>query len=133
MVPHMRLCCSIPCDVVLKKLWNVLDSGNNAMEKDNVRVGVIGCGRAGLAHARGYLQNPAVGWVGVCDSNPERLRVHSAQLGVPGFPSVDQLLETGKPDLVSVVVPFNALVAPVRQCLDAGTSVLSEKPISFSA
>ena len=102
-------------------------------EEGTLRVGVIGCGTVGLIHARAYQANPDVELVGVCDMNEERLRARSALLNVPGFASIDQLLESGLPHLVSVVVHFDCLVPPVRQCLEAGVNVLSEKPVSFSA
>ncbi len=101
--------------------------------KSRLRAGVIGCGKVGLIHARAYLENPAVELVGVCDMNEELLRAGSGRLNVPGYESVDQLLESGQPDLVSVVVQHDCLVASVRQCLEADVNVFSEKPISFSS
>ena len=97
-----------------------------------LKVGVIGCGDVGLIHARAYAQNPAVDLVGVCDTDEERLKECSSSLGVRGYSDTDGLLDSAQPDLVSVVVRFDCLVPPVRQCLEAGVSVLSEKPVSFS-
>jgi len=97
------------------------------------KVREVGSGEVGLVHARAYQENPVVELVGVCDLDEERLRARSARLNVPGYHRVDQLLESSRPDLVSVVVRFDSLVPPVRQCLEAGVSVLSEKPISFSS
>jgi len=98
-----------------------------------LRTGVIGCGEVGLIHARAYLENPAAELVGVCDLNEELLHSSSAQLNVPGYQSIDQLLGSAQPDLVNVVVPFDCLAPPVRQCLEAGVNVFSEKPVSFSS
>ena len=91
----------------------------NQASGKKLRAAVIGCGQAGLAHTRAYLDNPGVDWVGVCDVNQERLAARTRRLNIPGFRTVDELLEKGRPDLVSVVVPFNSLVQPVRQCIEA--------------
>ena len=98
-----------------------------------LRVGVIGCGEVGMIHARAYLENPAVEFVGVCDVDPARLAEQAAQLHVAAFGDATELADRGKPDLVSVVVRFDELAAPVRECLELGIDVLCEKPVSFDS
>ena len=102
-------------------------------ETERVRVGVVGCGPVGTVHARAYLDNPAAEFVGVCDIDAARAAEVSRRLRVPGYTNLDELVERGRPDLVSVVVPYNKTVEPVSRCLEAGLHVLSEKPISFDA
>jgi len=99
--------------------------------KSKLKVGVVGCGGVGIIHARAYLENPAVEFVGICDTNEELARQQAARLNVAGYSSIAELVAQGKPDLVSVVVPPSKLVEPVAECLELGVNVLSEKPISF--
>jgi len=80
-----------------------------------LRVGVVGCGMVGVIHARSYLENPAVDFVGVCDINRELVAEQSARLHVPGYDSIAEMAAEGRPELVSVVVRFDQLVAPVRE------------------
>ena len=104
------------------------------MASDSVqraRVGVVGCGLIGGKHAEAYLGNPAVEFVGLCDLDAELAQRQSARLRVPGYHSIAEMLERGRPDLVSIAVQLDRSVAPVAQCLNAGVHVLCEKPISF--
>jgi len=98
-----------------------------------LRVGVVGAGNVGEVHARAYLGNPAVEFVGLSDVIAQRADEKARRLRVPGFHSVAELLDKGRPDLVSVVVQLDHFEQPIRECLAAGVHVLSEKPISFDA
>lgn len=96
-----------------------------------LRVGVVGCGTVGVIHAKAYQQNSFVEFVGMCDVDPERVKEQTGKLGVSGYGSIAELIEKGKPELLSVVVRWSDFEKPIEECINAGVNILSEKPISF--
>ncbi len=102
---------------------------------EKTKVGVIGVG-VGSAHIGGYLALPEAELVGICDTNPERLKIAGEQHGVPSerrFTKVEDLLAVPGLEAVSVTLP-NHLHAPISiQALQAGKHVLCEKPLARTA
>jgi predicted dehydrogenase len=99
-----------------------------------LRVAVIGLGPIGNRHADLYKADPLSELVGVCDRQPERANAAAARLGVPAFYDAQKMLDTLKPDVVSVTtggVEYGSdHYEPTIQALSAGCHVLGEKPIS---
>ena len=99
-----------------------------------LRVCVVGCGPIGNLHARCYHENPQVELVGVCDRIQERADETAAKYGVVACYSVPDMLESLKPDIVSVATGGYEYASdhylPTMQALEAGCHVLGEKPIS---
>lgn len=96
-----------------------------------LRVGVVGCGHVGKIHARAYLANPDVEFVGMCDRNRPLAESSAASLNVTCYGSIAELVEKGSPEMASVAAGCTELVVPVAECLEAGVHVLCEKPVSF--
>ena len=96
------------------------------------RVGVVGTGFIGPVHVEA-LRRIGAEVVGLVGSTPESSRRKAAELGVPAFDSLDDLLAL--PGLTSVhVTTPNHLHAPmVRQILAAGKHVVCEKPLATTA
>ena len=98
------------------------------------RVAVIGLGPIGNLHSDIHAKNPAAELVGVCDIVREKAEATGARLGVPWFLDASQMLETCKPDVVSVATGGYEYGSdhykPAMQALSAGCHVLCEKPIS---
>ena len=70
------------------------------------RVGVIGCGRAGLPRAHAFDAHPACRVVALADTDAENLAfARQAFDGVPGFDSWDAMLAAEDLDIVSAVLP----------------------------
>ena len=99
-----------------------------------LRVAVIGMGHIGHRHSRIYTKNPKVELVGVCDRNVERAKPASETYNVPYFLDAQEMLDTLKPDLVSVCTGGYEYCSdhyePTMQALNAGCHVLCEKPIA---
>ncbi|MBU0674665.1 MAG: Gfo/Idh/MocA family oxidoreductase [Proteobacteria bacterium] len=93
-----------------------------------VRVGVIGVGYLGKFHAQKYAAMPGVDFIGVTDANPDTARKVAAEHGVMAFPDYHQLLR--ETDAVSVVVPTSLHFDVARDCLNSGTHVMLEKPMT---
>ncbi|HBO72602.1 MAG TPA: oxidoreductase, partial [Acinetobacter sp.] len=64
------------------------------MIKDRkIRIAVIGCGRISKNHFGSIEQlNSEYELIAVCDSNPDVLTDHAKRYGVPGYLSIDELL-----------------------------------------
>ncbi len=97
------------------------------MKKD-IKVAVIGVGYLGRFHAQKYRALPGCTLAGVVDTSPERLREVSAELGVPGFGEVSEILKLV--DAVSIAVPTSVHYEVAKVCLKAGKHLLIEKPIA---
>ena len=95
-------------------------------ERDRLRVGVVGVGNMGRHHARVYSELPGAHLVGVSDADGERARSVAAEYGTDAYDR-DRLLSAV--DAVSVAVPTRYHAEVVTAALDAGVSVLVEKPV----
>ena len=97
------------------------------------RVAVIGLGPIGTLHSRIYSADTLAELVGVCDRIPARAEAAGAQFGVPAFTSVEAMLSSVSPDVVSVATGGFEYASdhyePTMQALAYGCHVLCEKPI----
>ncbi|MBI2941585.1 MAG: Gfo/Idh/MocA family oxidoreductase [Chloroflexi bacterium] len=96
-----------------------------------LRVGVVGCGRIGLRHARGYQSHPDARLACVCDVVKERADQRAAELGVRAYYSVNEMLESEPLDAVGVITADGLHFEPTMQALSAGKHVLVEKPLAL--
>ena len=94
--------------------------------RNGLRVGVVGVGNMGRHHARVYSELPAAHLVGVSDADPERARSVAGEYGTDAYDRSDLLSAV---DAVSVAVPTRYHAEVATAALDAGVSVLVEKPV----
>src|SRR5450759_2069562 len=100
---------------------------------DRLRVGVIGVGLLGERHARFWAQEPDVDLVGVADARLERAQQVARKWGAPAaFASAEELVESARPDMVSVATPDFVHREPVSAALEGGAHVLVEKPLALT-
>jgi len=97
---------------------------------DTLKVGVIGVGHLGTAHARTYKGIHGIELVGIHDINVERCREKAQECGCTCYDKVEDLLQDVQ--AVSIVVPTPEHHAVGMQALETGVHVLMEKPISRS-
>jgi predicted dehydrogenase len=98
------------------------------MEHQPLRVGVIGVGHLGLAHAKNYQRIPGVQLAGIHDTNARRAEEKARELGCRSFAHIEDLL--GDVQAVSVVVPTEYHHEVGMKVLDRKLHVLMEKPIA---
>jgi len=96
-------------------------------EKKSLRVGIVGCGSIARSHALSYQGNERVEIVGVVDLDPARAAAFAANYGTTAYGSCRELLDQ-QPDLVSVATPPGNHAGLTVELLEAGCSVLLEKP-----
>ena len=97
----------------------------------DLRVGIAGAGFIARAHAEAYAATPGVRIVGIGDPVPAKAEELAGRTGAAPFGSLDQLLSAGV-DAVSICTPTPTHCELVLAALDAGVSVLCEKPIAYS-
>ena len=93
-----------------------------------IRVAVVGVGYLGRFHAQKYNILPGCTLAGVVDSDHARVREVAAELGVPGYRDLEEILP--KVDALSVAVTTSAHYQVTLRCLGAGKHVLVEKPLA---
>lgn len=95
---------------------------------DKLRTAVIGVGHLGREHARIYAGLEDSQLVAVCDTNETNGRAVAERYGVPWVSDYRELLD--RVDAVSVATPTVNHHEATCACIEAGISVLVEKPIS---
>jgi predicted dehydrogenase len=94
-----------------------------------VRLGIVGLGNMGCAHARSVLAGkiPRCELAAVADSSPAALEAFP---GVKGFTGAAGLIASGDVDAVLIATPHYSHTTIGIAALEAGLHVLVEKPIS---
>jgi predicted dehydrogenase len=100
------------------------------LNMNKLKVGVIGVGHLGSIHAKIYKQIPGCTLVGVCDSDPRRLKEVSSSLRVPGYANLAELF--GKIDAASVAVPTRLHHKIAEELLSHSIHLLVEKPFTVN-
>src|SRR5437867_5723528 len=92
-----------------------------------LRAGVVGAGHMGQYHMLGYAELWDMELVGVVDVDRDRAARVAAHYDTRAF--ADHRALIGRVDLVSVAVPTEHHFQVASDFLEAGVSVLVEKPI----
>jgi predicted dehydrogenase len=92
------------------------------------RAAVVGAGHMGQYHVLVYAELPDVELVGVVDADAARAAAVAAQYDTTVF--ADHRALVGRVDVVSIAVPTGQHFAVARDLLEAGVSVLVEKPMA---
>ena len=108
------------------------EGGTVVKEGAKYSVGVIGCGRKGTGHARGYFLHPSTEVVAAADPDQENLELFCERLGITaGYSTYDEMLSKEKIDIAAPILPVNANPDAVIACAEAGVkAIFSEKPIA---
>ncbi|KOX91469.1 Gfo/Idh/MocA family protein [Haloarcula rubripromontorii] len=97
---------------------------------ETLDVGVVGVGAMGRHHARVYNELSGATLIGVADANADRAKQIADENGVRACDSADLCKQA---DAVSIAVPTRYHAEVARQCIDAGTGMLIEKPLVMKA
>ncbi len=110
----------------------VMDKHDKSLAHPTFRYAIIG-GGAGIAetHLKALAQLPGAQVVGLSDINTERVAPRAAELGCSYFTDHHDMLNQVKPDIAVVCTPHPSHAALVIDCLQAGTHVLVEKPLTI--
>lgn len=94
-----------------------------------MRVGLLGVGRLGAAHAATLRAIAEVGDLAIYDADPGRAREVAAAVKANAVATVDEALD--RADAAVIVTPTNTHAPLIRRCLDAGIATFCEKPIAI--
>jgi predicted dehydrogenase len=99
------------------------------------KVGVVGYGGAfnmGRQHLN-EMRNSGMIPTAVADLDAERLVVAQKEFpGIQTYLSLEEMLEKGDIDLVTIITPHNTHFELARQCLQAGRHAICEKPMTIT-
>jgi predicted dehydrogenase len=94
-----------------------------------IKVGVIGAGGIGGTHLAAYaFWADVCEIVGIADISPAAAEGRAREYGSKAFQTAEEMLDTVKPDAVSICTPPNAHLAAVEAAVKRGVAVLCEKP-----
>jgi predicted dehydrogenase len=97
----------------------------------NVGIGLVGAGRiAQAAHLPALGKADGAELVALCDPSEVLSREVARRYDVPGYRSLDELLEDDAVEAVILAVPDRLHLSLGRQALEAGRHVLVEKPLA---
>jgi len=97
-----------------------------------VRVGIVGCGRIAINHAKALHANNNVELSACCDVDADRAIRFAANFSIPHSSSDLGALLTSGVDAITVCSPHPAHEAAVLAAARAGVHVLCEKPIAVT-
>ncbi len=102
---------------------------------DKLRVGIIGVGNMGSAHAKNIYEGRIehMRLAALCDTDAEkRMRCNSFWPDVAVFDNADDLLASGLVDAVIIATPHYYHPPLAIRAFEAGCHVLTEKPVGVS-
>ncbi len=104
------------------------------MERETVRVGVIGTQFGGRVHVPALRKVPGVDVVAISGADPARTRQAAVSLGIPHpFDNYRDMLGSGEIDAVTIASPPHLHHQMVLTACEHGLHLLCEKPIARSA
>ena len=95
-----------------------------------LNVAVVGTGSMGKNHARIYAELDDVELVAISDVNDSIGKKLAEKYHVPFYKDCDEMIKEEKLDMVSIAVPTNLHFEVASKFINAGISVLIEKPIA---
>lgn len=101
---------------------------------DRVKAAVIGCGAIAAEHLKFLASSPLVELVAVCDMAKPAADFARDRFGaVAAFTDSRTMLDQARPDVVHILTPPHSHAPLVAACLEAGTHVICEKPMTGNA
>ncbi|GGM80569.1 hypothetical protein GCM10012275_59030 [Longimycelium tulufanense] len=97
-----------------------------------MKIGVLGLGAIAPFFLRAIEQDPQVTLAAVCDRDREKI-LPFTERGVPGFDSVEALLDAGHVDALVITLPNNLHADVAVQALERGIAVCCEKPLTVTS
>ena len=96
-----------------------------------IKVCLVGAGQWGRQHARVFSQRSDVTLCAVAGRNLEKTQARAAEFGLRAYTNVSEMLDTERPDLVSLSLPNLEHFEATMQVIKSGYPLLVEKPLTF--
>ncbi|HXF52635.1 MAG TPA: Gfo/Idh/MocA family oxidoreductase [Hyphomicrobiaceae bacterium] len=99
-----------------------------------LKVAIVGCGKIADAHASQIVRVRGCEIVAVCDREPLMAKQLYERFPVKHwFEDLAELLDKARPDVVHITTPAETHYAIARHCLEQGSHVYVEKPVTLYA
>lgn len=95
-----------------------------------LKLGIIGCGTMGKAHAASAKDSPYVRITAVCDVFPEAARNLAETVGAAAYTDVQEMLDREELDAVIIATPDGLHAEPFITCCRAKKAIMLEKPFA---
>lgn len=99
---------------------------------ERVRIGIIGFGGMGAAHAKMMRDISEVQLTAVADIDPQAAQLAQEQYGVPTFTDYRECIDSGLIDAVLIATPHPSHPEIAVYAFEKGLHVLCEKPIAIN-
>ncbi len=98
------------------------------------QVGIVGCGRQGTQHARGFNLLPDTQVVAIADPDPDNLALAMRRLSARGYSTAEEMYANEQLDIVDCVLPvqYNPDMVVLAAETSGAKGIVSEKPIAAS-
>ena len=83
----------------------------------------------GMMHGKNFNNHPDAEVVAVCDMDPKLLENATKEFKVPGYATIEELLDNCDAELMLLIVNETRRIPPLRQLISAGRNVFTEKPL----
>jgi len=103
------------------------------MSETPTTIGVIGTGGISRAHMHAYAADSRARLVGMADIDLERAQLAAAEFGGHAYSDYEAMLDSERPDAVSICTPPVVHQAAALACINRGVRVFCEKPLAYSA
>ncbi len=97
-----------------------------------MKTALVGCGKVGQIHAEALAKLPESHLVAVCDADLARAEAFAARFGGQPFTDVATMLESARPEMITICTPHPGHAEPAILAARAGVHVLVEKPLAAS-
>ncbi len=101
------------------------------MNKERIKVALIGAGGWGRQHARVFSERSDVEFCAVVGRTPEKTQMRAAEFGARAYTDIGEMLDRERPDLVSLSLPNQGHFDATLEVIQAGYPLLAEKPLVF--
>jgi predicted dehydrogenase len=98
-----------------------------------IKVAIIGCGKVADDHAAAIQMTPECQLTAVCDRDDLMARQLAERTRSSPFTDVQRMLEQARPQVCHITTPPQSHYQLGKQCLEAGCSVLIEKPFTVTS
>ncbi|HET9650493.1 MAG TPA: Gfo/Idh/MocA family oxidoreductase [Microlunatus sp.] len=97
-----------------------------------LEVAMVGCGDVSVVHLEAIDALDGARLVAAVDTDADGRRAAGERWQVPTYDRVERMLREVAPDVVHIATPHDQHVDPAIACLEAGVSVLLEKPVAHT-
>lgn len=94
--------------------------------------GIIGGGLIADFHAKAIQSLENARLIGICGTNPEKVRILAEKYHCRIFSDYNELLRSGDIEIVTITTPSGAHMDPVVEAARNGKHVICEKPLEIS-